>query len=234
MTKDDFWRKYFAVYDVLNELRPYQNLLGSVKDNLKIKKGDLVLDAGAGTGNLAIILSNIGAQVVAFDSSKEGLDLYKQKQKDAIVEVGDILKPLPFKDNYFDKICSNNVLYTLPRTSRVAVAKELHRVLKPGGVIVVSNIVEGFSPLKIYFEQVTQDFKNNGIVSIFKIFKFLIPTIKIFYYNSLIKKENKSGSYDFFKQGEQKALLSQVGFKDISDDHVVYAGQGILNTAQKI
>jgi len=28
MTKDDFWRKYFAVYDVLNELRPYQDLLG--------------------------------------------------------------------------------------------------------------------------------------------------------------------------------------------------------------
>jgi len=51
MTKDDFWRKYFAVYDVLNELRPYQDLLGSVKDNLKIKKGDLVLDAGAGTGS---------------------------------------------------------------------------------------------------------------------------------------------------------------------------------------
>lgn len=234
MTKDDFWRKYFAVYDVLNELRPYQDLLGSVKDNLKIKKGDLVLDAGAGTGNLSIMLSNMGAQVVAFDSSREGLELYQQKQKDAIIKVGDILEPLPFDDNYFDKICSNNVLYTLPRVSRDSVAKELYRVLKPGGVIVVSNIVEGFSPLKIYFEQVTQDFKNNGIVSIFKIFKFLIPTIKIFYYNSLIKKQNKSGSYDFFKPGEQKALLLQVGFKDISDDHIVYAGQGILNKGYKL
>lgn len=233
MTKDDFWRKYFAVYDVLNEIEPYRDLLARITEKLDVKKGDIVLDAGAGTGNLAIILSDIGAQVVAFDNSKEGLDLYTQKKKDAIIKVGDILEPLPFGDNYFDKICSNNVLYTLPRTSRGSVAKELYRVLKPGGVIVVSNIIEGFSPAKIYFDQITRDFRKSGIVSIFKIFKFIIPTIKIFYYNSLIKKENKSGSYDFFKVGEQRSLLSQVGFKDISDDQVVYARQGILNKGYK-
>lgn len=233
MIEADFWKKYFEVYDILNELRPYQDLLSLIIERAKVHSGDLILDAGAGTGNLAILLEKNGAKVVAFDSSEAGLAQYQQKNPKATTKIGNILEPLPFADGYFDKICSNNVLYTLPRGSRGKVAKELYRVLKPGGLIVVSNIIEGFSPVKIYRDELVLDFKNSAVMAFSKIVRFLVPTIKIFYYNFLIKKENKSGGYDFFKKGEQSDLLLSAGFIDISNDLSVYANQGVLTSGHK-
>src|SRR3989344_4264081 len=74
-----FWKKYFEVYDVLNELEPYRNLLGTFLSQLGDVRGKKILDAGAGTGNLAVLLKNNGGEVVGLDYSGEGLRIFKQK-----------------------------------------------------------------------------------------------------------------------------------------------------------
>jgi ABC-type transport system substrate-binding protein len=61
----------------------------------------------------------------------------------------------------------------------------------------------------------------------------LIPTIKMFYYNFFIQKEHKFTKQNLFDLGEQKELLQQAGFKNISETKLVYASQGILNSAIK-
>lgn len=65
------------------------------------------------------------------------------------------------------------------------------------------------------------------------VIKLIPATLRMFYYNFLIKKENKGGSYSFFVAGEQKNLLEKSGFKDISNDIYTYSNQAILNKAIK-
>jgi hypothetical protein len=61
----------------------------------------------------------------------------------------------------------------------------------------------------------------------------MLPTIKIFYYNYLIKKEGLFGGYSFFSDNEQSELLKQSGFINVTKDEIYYSGQAILNTASK-
>ncbi len=227
-----FWSKYFKTYDILNIVIPYQELMGQIIKELNVKSGNLVLDAGAGTGNLAVGLKQAGAQVVALDNSKEGLELLKKKNSDIEVTVHDLIKPLPFSDNYFDKLASNNVIYTLAPGDRGQVFKEFYRVLKPGGKIVISNVREGWSPLNIYKDHFIKDIKKIGFWRVLiKAVKMLVPTIKMFYYNSKIK--NNEGQGHLIKKNEQRELLLENGFVELSDSMSVYAGQAILNSAIK-
>ena len=229
-----FWKKYFTTYDVLNLVIPYQELLDELIKNLDVKSDELILDAGSGTGNLTIKLERIEAKVIALDYSKEGLESHKAKDENANTIQHDLSRPLPFTDSYFDKIVSNNTIYTISPEKRPAIFKEFYRVLKPGGKIVIANVHTGFKPFEIYKEGIKKMIHKQGVLyTIFTVLKMIVPTIKIFYFNSKIKKEHKVGDYHFMKENEQQDLLRQAGFKNISENKLVYANQGILNSAEK-
>ncbi len=74
-----FWNEYFRLYDILNKVYPYQGLLRSVIAEIDLDGGRIVLDAGAGTGNLAVLIAKTGAQVVGLDLSEIGLEIFKKK-----------------------------------------------------------------------------------------------------------------------------------------------------------
>jgi len=235
MLDKNFWKNYFEVYDVLNLSISYQELLDEILKEIDIKNGDLVLDAGGGTGNLSILLKNKGANVINLDFCQEALDIYKKKDPNAIIVLSDLTQRLPFSDNYFDKIVSNNAIYNIDREKRMEIIKEFKRVLKPGGKIVISNLKKGFSPLKIYIDTVRKSLKKLGVLNTIKLLtNMFIPTIKMFYYNFFIQREYKLKADNFFDFNEQKDLLEKAGFTNISETKLVYAGQGIVNSGQKL
>lgn len=234
MLHSTFWEKYFEVYDNLNTLIPYQDLLNTIVDELNIKKGEKILDAGSGTGNLAIRLEMYGAVVTGFDSSLEGIAIHRKKQPHVSIISGNLAKQLPFPNNYFDKICSNNTIYTIPKEKRLAIFNEFYRIIKSNGVIVVSNIAVNFTPLNIYLDHIKRSLQRNGLMrTICDIFKLCIPTIRIFYYNYLIKKEHILGLHGFVDENDQRELLKVSGFRNISNNKRVYSNQAILNKAVK-
>ena len=222
---------YFKVYDVLNLLIPYQELLETICDELEIKPGEKILEVGCGTGNLALKIKERGAEVIGLDNCKEVLDIYRKKDPNAKVILADLREKLPFPDNYFDKIASNNTLYIIQKEKQLATLKELYRILKPGEKIVLANLKKGWKSGKIYIRGVKDNLKKEGVYSTFlKIIKLIVPTLKVFYYNYFIKKESQYYFCDFNKQ---KKLLKQVGFKMVSETKLVYAEQAILNSAFK-
>lgn len=228
MLDTKFWKKYFEVYDVLNSLIPYQELLDTVCEELDIKKGDRVLEAGCGTCNLALKIKEKGASVVGLDNSQVALNICREKDLDLEVVLADLTEELPFADNYFDKITCNNVLYTLPEEAHTSVLKEFKRVLKKGGRIVISNVRKDWKPLAIYVEGIRLTIAREGLIKAFlKVMKLLIPTVRILYYNYLIARERK---YYFFAKGEQGKLLERVGFSRISDAKSVYVNQAFLTS----
>ena len=100
-------------------------------------KGKKVLDAGAGTGRLALRLHNAGATVTALDMSPEMLNTIRRK-KPAIETVEGDMEAMPFGDSSFDMVFSSLAMVHLKRVDRFL--EECYRMLKDDGVAVVVNV----------------------------------------------------------------------------------------------
>jgi 2-polyprenyl-3-methyl-5-hydroxy-6-metoxy-1,4-benzoquinol methylase len=104
-----------------------------------------VLDAGCGSGSLALDLCAAGYQVQAVEHSEEFVALVKDKiaargwQQRLHVQRGSVTD-LPFADGQFDGLVCGEVLeHVLPEDGGDTEAvRQFRRVLKPGGVLVAS------------------------------------------------------------------------------------------------
>ncbi len=98
-------------------------------------RGKLVLDAGCGPGRATQKLNRAGAQVVALDLG-EKLVAYTRDRCPCKPVVGSVLE-LPFPDDCFDVVLSTEVIEHT--ASPLDVLTELHRVIKPGGHLLLST-----------------------------------------------------------------------------------------------
>ena len=110
-----------------NKLIP---LLGEVK-------GKTILDVGAGTGRTSVVLAKMGAEVTALDVSEQMLKELTKKNAKIKTVVGDA-ESLPFPDKSFDVVVSAFLIVHLKDPTRFF--DEAYRVLKDGGLLVVTNI----------------------------------------------------------------------------------------------
>lgn len=113
---------------------------------LPIRPGIRVLDVACGTGNTAIPLARAGAQVTGIDIAPNLLEQARKRASAENLRVefreGDA-EELPFGDQEFDLVLSMFGAMFAPRPE--AVAGELTRVCKPGGLIAMANWTpEGF------------------------------------------------------------------------------------------
>ena len=100
--------------------------------------GDNVLDVGCGNGRFYDVLKLKNIKYAGIDNSEELIKIAKTKFPDANFSVADILK-IPFSDNYFDKVYCIAVLHHIPSDQlRIEALKELRRILKPGGVLILT------------------------------------------------------------------------------------------------
>ena len=102
------------------------------KDELKDKS---LLDAGCGTGWFSKAAFDRGAKVTSMDLGENLLaQVAKKCQSQKIV--GSILD-IPFPENTFDYVVSSEVIEHTPEPFKAL--SEIYRVLKPGGVMVIST-----------------------------------------------------------------------------------------------
>jgi len=102
--------------------------------------GDAVLDAGCGNGLTARRLIARGCRVTALDLSAESLAYLRGRAAGGPLRVvqGDVTS-LPFADGAFDRVLCANTLQHIPGDgARRLCVRELARVLRPGGRLVVT------------------------------------------------------------------------------------------------
>jgi ubiquinone/menaquinone biosynthesis C-methylase UbiE len=115
---------------------------------LHVKKGDRALDVGCGTGALALRAAQRGAGVKAIDINPAMLDIAKEKAKKAgvaqkieFVEMGAAELGLE-QDRSYDVLMSGLCLSELTDAELNFALKELGRILKPGGLVIVVDEVQ--------------------------------------------------------------------------------------------
>jgi ubiquinone/menaquinone biosynthesis C-methylase UbiE len=98
---------------------------------------DVVLDAGCGAGNLASELAPRVRRVVGCDPHRGRLVFAADRGAGAYVQA--TIEHLPFADRAFDKVFSLEVLEHIELDRAPRALREFHRVLKPGGTLVVTT-----------------------------------------------------------------------------------------------
>jgi len=139
----DFIQKY-----IVRDVR-YKSLLIA---QAKIQPGQYVLDLGCGTGTLAIMAKQTqpAAEVAGLDADPDMLKVakYKSVQMKATVkfDVG-FTNQLPYPDASFDRVLSSIMIHHLKTPDKWQTAREVYRVLKPGGQL---HIIDFGKPVTWY------------------------------------------------------------------------------------
>jgi ubiquinone/menaquinone biosynthesis C-methylase UbiE len=103
----------------------------------------IVLDVATGTSRLPLALCRqplFNGQIIALDNARRMLHeatQYVQTYRDRVTWVWQHAVPLPFADNSFDLVTCLEALEFMPSTP--AAVGEFIRVLKPGGLLLVTN-----------------------------------------------------------------------------------------------
>jgi SAM-dependent methyltransferase len=103
-----------------------------------------ILDCGCGTGNNLVMLGAFG-RASGFDLSWDGLEFARDYGQRRLARAS--ITEIPFASGRFDLVTAFDVLYSLPGEAEGAAIRELYRVLKPGGHLIVNvaalNILRG-------------------------------------------------------------------------------------------
>ena len=123
--------------------------------------GRRVLDYGCGTGSNTCDLARRGAIVTGIDISPASIEVARRKAVAAGLD-GRIdlhvmnAEALELPDNTFDKVCGTGILHHLDLD---ACYREIHRVLKPGGVAIFEEPL-GHNPLINWYRNRTPEMRT--------------------------------------------------------------------------
>jgi SAM-dependent methyltransferase len=117
--------------------------------------GKRVLEFGSNIGASAIVFAQLGAQVQAADVAADFVDLARCNALRYGVECIDFqhvpdTRSLPFATGSVDLVSCNSVLEYVHPDHLAAVQREIDRVLKPGGLILVTGTSSRLWPREVH------------------------------------------------------------------------------------
>lgn len=141
-------------HPTLEALAPYDHFHSrgleatvGMADRLQVAADDHLLDVGSGIGGPArYMVDRFGCRVTGLDLTAEFCEVARHLNKllsmdDRIhINEGDALK-MPFDDASFDGVYSMNVSMNI--ANKAGLYREIRRVLRPGGWLVLSEIAKG-------------------------------------------------------------------------------------------
>ncbi len=239
------WAAYAKAYAWLEQLTPYASAMDEVLAALAPSSTDRVFDAGGGVGALTYRILEVGATVTMCDGTAEMLAEAKvhTRAQDVRFQQADFNQPLLIPDKSFEKVACTSVLYVLK--SPLHFLMELHRILTPGGRLVLMTPRQGYENGLIlkehcgsiradaYWQDIHQSPERARALCA-EAFKeqpgLMAAMLEIAKWNALISAEV---SYTFFAAAELAALLRRAGFV-VTSQKMTYANQSHLVVAEKV
>jgi ubiquinone/menaquinone biosynthesis C-methylase UbiE len=163
-----------------------------------------------------MLLRTRNVDVVSLDFSPVAIRIHKQKDPEAVTVQASLEDPLPFDDASFDRIACLSVLFTIsPQGARLALS-EFRRILRPGGLLVLTAMMPGHSKLRGFCSHVAKRIRVAGRRNILGEFKASIfPVAKMLYYNIRMYALRRQHGYRRFTQSELIEETRRAGFADL-------------------
>ena len=138
-----FWNRYAAFYDFEIRLANGRAYATMYRLMARVLKNDMkVLEIATGTGLVALNIASYVQSVEAIDFSPKMIETAKKKKAPANVRFSvEDATALSFSDHSFDAVVISNALHIMP--SPEVVLKNIHRVLKPNGLLIAPTFSHG-------------------------------------------------------------------------------------------
>ena len=139
------WDEYVASAEAVSRSTGFQDLRDRILEAAEIQAGDEVLDLGAGTGLLTLPSAAAGTRVWAVDISQGMLSYLETKARSADLDnielvVASVVS-IPLVDGSVDVAISNYCFHHLPAEEKMTALAEVERILKPGGRLVIADMM---------------------------------------------------------------------------------------------
>lgn len=119
-------------------------------DRARLAPGSRVLDAGCGASIFPVYLAKMGHQVTGVDLSvPQGLNEFHQVHVNYVPAA---ITSLPFEDNSFDSVFCISVIEHLGHQGVPAALRELRRVLRPGGRLLITTDYYKDADAQLWYE----------------------------------------------------------------------------------
>jgi demethylmenaquinone methyltransferase/2-methoxy-6-polyprenyl-1,4-benzoquinol methylase len=173
--------------------------MSKVVDNIP-KGTSRLLDVGCGTGNILIAIKKRHARIncTGIDFSSAMLYRARKKLPGSTFRQLSLNEKLPFPDKYFDVVTCIKVLFAVPHA--VYTIKELKRVLKDGGTLIIDSPKEGWKMMPILKEHIRQ-------VGFLKTLPVLFRLLLLALFNLPIFKKGKNQVYHFMSKEKIEHLI---------------------------
>jgi len=219
-TSSTFWDFYaVAGYDALRVLIPYEELQRTVVESAALSSGERLLVAGCGTGNLEWLATrqvpDLRIDAVDFSNAM----LCRARAKCATMpgvrhHQADLCAELPLPYAGVDAAVMCNVLYALP--DQAAALREIHRVLRPGGRLVLCDRQPWSTMRPIMRAHIDALRALRARARWGRLLETLsaLPWLALVAAaNIKITRRHRAGAYRYLSVEEAKELLISVGFE---------------------
>lgn len=149
---------------------PEQKFRTKLIDELAPARGEAILEFGYGTAQNLILIQRRHTSTrltgVDIDPKVRRIALHKLKRRGLSLSL-DLYdgETLPYADNSFDKVFSSLVFHQLTRDTKLLCLKEIYRVLRPGGTLVIGDWgkpASRFMRWAFYIVQLLDGFKTTA------------------------------------------------------------------------
>jgi ubiquinone/menaquinone biosynthesis C-methylase UbiE len=166
------WASHYDFVVKLLTLGRENTLRRQTLQQAAITSGETVLDVGCGTGTLTLLAkteTGDRGQVYGIDASPEMIAVARQKalqQQQAVDFQTGVIEALSFADGTFDVVLSSLMFHHLPPDLKQRGLMEIHRVLKPGGRLIVvdmkrpTTLVQRFGIMALAHHQLDTDVRD--------------------------------------------------------------------------
>jgi ubiquinone/menaquinone biosynthesis C-methylase UbiE len=141
------WASFYDLTVNLMTLGLVRHLRTLTVDQALLRPGEKVLDVGCGTGGVTIpakLRVGKNGEAAGIDPAPEMIAIARRKANRAGLEIDfrvGMIESLPFPDGTFDAVTSSLMMHHLPEHLRVKGLAEIRRVLKPGGRLLIAEIM---------------------------------------------------------------------------------------------
>ncbi|MEO7838370.1 MAG: methyltransferase domain-containing protein [Anaerolineales bacterium] len=141
------WASFYDVTVNIMTFGQVRRLRTLSVEHALLKPGESVLDVGCGTGGVTIpakLQVGKNGRVAGIDPAPEMITVARKKASRAGLEIDfriGVIESLPYPDATFDVVTSSLMMHHLPHNLQVRGLAEIRRVLKPGGRLLIADMM---------------------------------------------------------------------------------------------